>query len=320
MSSTQFPQFMNALSKDGQGKKIHLDLNGSSIIYRNVSEQTSVPNNAVLELFNGGFDYKGKGAIDTSCPFAVKDGASLIFNEMKVSAEDAKAIFFPSATASELIISNSEIQADSTFLVSTNGASSNKIRIQIENSTLEGTGICVLINVPSYTTVENSTLIGCTHALAVRTGNVNVKNSTLKTTETNADIFTYKNFAYGTMYAGGYWSQGNIFPAAVIVAGDYSKNDKGISYQGDVKIDLENVDLVSANADEVPTVLMASNDSTKTVSVCCDDTSVVGDIQLYGANWNGTGSNAGVTIANKGNITVNGKAATLESGKTKIGD
>lgn len=205
-------------------------------------------------------------------------------------------------------------------MLTTNGSSSKKVRISITKSTLKGEGTCFLVNTSSVTNIEDSTLVGCEHAVVVRSGEVEISNSTLSATETVPSVFDYKNFAAGTNYQGGYWNQGNILPAAVLVAGDYSKaNNNVYSYAGNVTVKMTNVKLNSADADKIPTVLMASSDPNKKISVDYDEASSVGNVTVYGSDWTPTEGNVGVTISSHDNtLYVNGKKATLVNGKTEI--
>lgn len=312
------------IESSGIGKHITIDLNNSFITSSgaNLSNMLCVPANGSLTLANGSVNIEhGKSASYTS--FGAKSGSSLILRDIDMTTSTAAV--YPSKDASEVIISNSTINAYG-YAVATNRLESSNIRISIDNSTLASTSCsAILVNTPSYTKIANSSITGVVHALIVRAGVVEVKDSILVTTDTEPGIYSYNNFAvtskndYGFQ---GYWKSGNTLPAGVIVAGDYAQADKNgvYAYSGDVTVTLTNVKLQSADSNTIPEILMASSDPSKNIKVNYDDTSSVGRVILYGTDWNGTGSNASVTIANKGNITVNGKVATLEGGKTKIGD
>lgn len=260
-----------------------------------------------LTLVNGKFEVN-HGAlknVGVTTIFQVNAGATLILNDIEINTENMAV--FPASTAGEVVISNCKINAG-YYALMTNGQSSHGVRITINNSELKA-DTCVLVNTQSGIFINDSTLTGEVHALVVRSGYASVKNSTLITTDNNPGVFSYKDFASGVEgFSGGFWQDGNKFPAATIVAGDYSTlNSKNeYPYKGNVTVYLQNVKLQSADETKVPHVLVAASDPEKTVELIYDSASIVNVLKRYGEDWCGTNQNVGVTIDNKGTIIVNG--------------
>lgn len=303
-------------SKGADAWKIKLD-DGSFSTYESNGktycheDRFTVAENGKLTIVNGKFDvehYDDKNYAVVTSVFQVNTGATLVLNDVNIDTVNVG--IFPAATASEVVIGNCKINAG-YYAVSTNGLTSNGVRITINNSELLAS-TCVLVNTQSGIFINDSTLTGKQHALAVRCGYASVKNSTLITTDAQPGIYSYNNFAYGYSF-NGFWKDGNTFPAATLVAGDYSKsNSEGAySYKGNVTVYLQNVKLQSADAAAVPNVLMAASDPEKTVALTYDSASNIGVLKLYGQDWAGTNGNEDVTINNQGTITVNGETKTL---------
>lgn len=302
-------------SKGADAWKIKLD-DDSFLIYEHdgkayhQEDRFTVAENGKLTIVNGKFDVEhcddNNDALVTSV-FQVDAGATLVLNDVDIDTVNIE--IFSAATASEVVIGNCKINAG-YYAVATNGLTSNGVRITINNSQLSALS-CVLVNTQSGIFINDSTLTGKVHALAVRCGYASVKNSALITTDAQPGIYSYNNFAYGYSF-NGFWKDGNTFPAATLVAGDYSKSKDGAySYKGDVTVYLQNVQLQSSNATAVPNVLMAASDPEKTVALTYDSASNIGVLKLYGRDWAGTNSNEGVTINNQGTITINGETKTL---------
>ena len=214
------------------------------------------------------------------------------------------AAVFPEGTASEIVIEDSVIEGGA-YGVGTNRAESHNISINIKNSSISALS-AVLINTASDTHISNSTITGIVHGIALRAGSLTIEDSTIVTTDTEPDIYSYKNFAYGYNFQG-YWGTGNTMPAGTIVLGDYAKaNSNGTySYSGNVSCTLKNTKLQTPGSDIIPEVLLASSDPSTIVSLTYDGTSTVGKCVLYGEIWEPTNDNVDVVIANKGTIKVN---------------
>lgn len=227
-------------SKGADAWKIKLD-DDSFLIYEHdgkayhQEDRFTVAENGKLTIVNGKFDVEhcddNNDALVTSV-FQVDAGATLVLNDVDIDTVNIE--IFSAATASEVVIGNCKINAG-YYAVATNGLTSNGVRITINNSQLSALS-CVLVNTQSGIFINDSTLTGKVHALAVRCGYASVKNSALITTDAQPGIYSYNNFAYGYSF-NGFWKDGNTFPAATLVAGDYSKSKDGAySYKGDVTV------------------------------------------------------------------------------------
>lgn len=305
-------------SKGADAWKIKLD-DGSFSTYESNGktycheDRFTVAENGKLTIVNGKFDvehYDDKNYAVVTSVFQVNTGATLVLNDVNIDTVNVG--IFPAATASEVVIGNCKINAG-YYAVSTNGLTSNGVRITINNSELLAS-TCVLVNTQSGIFINDSTLTGEVHALVVRCGYASVGNSTLITTDTIPGIFSYKALATNER---GTWIDGNGFPAATLVAGDYSKsNSEGAySYKGNVTVYLQNVKLQSADAAAVPNVLMAALDPDKTVALTYDSASTVDVLKIYGEDWVGLNTDTiqsqSATFKHNGTITVNGETKTL---------
>lgn len=291
------------------GKRITIDLNGGKLISNiNNSGGINVPDNGSLTLINGDVEITTKGG--SIAAIAPQTGSTLILRNIDLKSNGSPV--YPKGDASEVILDNCMVSGGS-FALATNGQYSDNVRITINNSELSAS-TCVLVNTQSRIFINDSTLTGEVHALVVRCGYASVGNSTLITTDTIPGIFSYKALATNER---GTWIDGNGFPAATLVAGDYSKsNSEGAySYKGNVTVYLQNVKLQSADAAAVPNVLMAALDPDKTVALTYDSASTVDVLKIYGEDWVGLNTDKiqsqSATFKHNGTITVNGETKTL---------
>ncbi len=301
----------------GTGKKITIDLNGGKLL----SDKTfvyngtdygyysiTIPVGGELTLMNGIVDITVDSGIYASMYLSA--GSSLVLKNVKYNTNGSALI--PYAEASEIVIENSTITS-STYALSTNRSVSRNIKITINNSTLIATDTsAVLINTPSDTIISNSVIQGSKNALILRAGMLEITNSTLISSSTDAGSFLYKDFMPST--GTGYWLSGATVPAGTLVLGDYHKaNDNGTHvYAGNVICNLYNTKLESVNNNNIPEVLLASIDSEKQVVLNYDDSSTIDEIKIYGDDWTPTQNNVRVTIKNVGSIKVNGEEKITE--------
>lgn len=272
-------------SKGADAWKIKLD-DGSFSTYESNGktycheDRFTVAENGKLTIVNGKFDvehYDDKNYAVVTSVFKVDAGATLVLNDVNIDTVNIG--IFPADTASEVVIGNCKINAG-YYAVATNGLTSNGVRITINNSQLSALS-CVLVNTQSGIFINDSTLTGEVHALAVRCGYASVKNSALITTETKPGDYSYTALAINSN--GTWYASGNYFPAATLVAGDYSPlstTTGDYHYKGNVTIYLQNVKLQSADATAVPNVLMAALDPDKTVALTYDSASTVDVLKI----------------------------------------
>ncbi|MBQ2944987.1 MAG: prepilin-type N-terminal cleavage/methylation domain-containing protein [Clostridia bacterium] len=316
----------------GVGKHITVDLNGATLSSTGTNARfvkdsngnwvkdadddyvmniIEVPKNAELVLTNGKIEID-HGNQPSLASITLDTGSKLVLRDVEIITTTAGVM--PAGTASEVVISNSKITA-ANYVLGTNRMESNNIRMVVTDSELTATGAtALLINAESDTHIINTKITGVVHAIAIRAGHLELKDSTLITTDTAPGIYACNNFAQGYNFKG-WWGTGNTIPAGTLVVGDYAKaNGNGsFSYSGNAVVEMYNTKLQSATPSEMPEILLASSDPAKTVSVTYDADCTVNNVALYGSDgwWAPTGDNVGVTIENKGTITVNGEAKTL---------
>lgn len=310
------------------GKHLTIDLNGNTItssgsnaVFTRTEDGTgwlkeedgdyvmnilTVPENGELILTNGKLDIQ-HGNQPALASIMTSTGSKLVLRDMEINTTTAGVM--PAGDAAEVVIENTTVNA-LNYALGTNRMESSNIRIVINNSNLSVThSTAVLINTNSDTHIYNSTITGVVHAIALRAGHLELKDSTLITTDDQPGIYAYDNFAAGYGF-NGYWGTGNTMPGGTLVVGDFAKAnpDGSYSYSGDAVVTMINTKLQSAASDKVPEILLASSDASKTVSVTYDEASVAGTAVAYGTIWNPTSDNVSVSITNVGTITVNGVA------------
>ena len=322
-----------AMKKDGgTGKDITLDLNGSTITSAGsyaaytkndagnwvvdadgdyVMNVLEVPANGELVLTNGSIDIQ-HGNQPALASIITGSGSSLILRDVDLSTTTAGVM--PAGDASEVIIDSCSISA-LNYALSTNRMESSNIHIVISNSDLSATyATAVMINTPADAHITNSKITGVVHGVILRSGALEIENSTIVVTDTAPGIYSANNFAQGYGF-NGFWGTGNTLPAGAIVVGDYTKPnpDGSFSYSGDSILKLSNTKLESAAGDDMPEILLAAYDPDKTVSVTYDESCTVGDIVVYGSVWDAAEGDDtyGLSFAHPGTITVNGEAKTL---------
>ncbi len=287
----------------GNGKDVTVDLNGGSINNEKHSNgyyyALTVPAGGTLTLTNGSMNLPEQGV--SSAALAVKAGSSLVLRDMEIVSNGAA--IYPESTASEIVIENCKITTTGAYGIGTNRSTSEHVRIVIKNSTISAPGYsAVFMNTSGEIVIEDSTIIGGIHGLAIRAGSAKVSNTTIKVTDTQPGIYSYKNFNGGA--AGGNWFGGNALPAAGIVIGCYFSDN---TYSGDATVELTNVKIETPDASVLPTVVMAARQNGKIASLIYDSASSVGDVKIYGQDWIG----AETTFTHNGTITVNGEERTL---------
>lgn len=317
MSTSEFSSLLSSMSVNGQGKKVHIDLNGGTISVDGRDGRGKfnfeVEKNGQVELTNGTYkvengdkyerDENGIYKIDkdgNSIPtylFRTAAGASLILRDIKIEGTAFCSIGAP-AESNEIILDNVSANVDSYYFVSSNGLTSSNLRIVISNSNLVNvSGLGVLINSTGVVYVDNTTIEAETHCIVTRTGTVEVNNSTLKITSEEAGIFKWNNFGMSLTYPefpdkskGSEqicpWGGGNAIPGGALVLGDYASSST--NYAGDVNCKLDNVTFDSVNTNEFPNILVAAKYG-KNVNLVYENTNP-GNVTFYGmvSSWYGS--------------------------------
>lgn len=308
---------------DGTGKSLSIDLNGSTLI----SNETlvlngtdygyygiTIPKGGALTLINGNIDIKTDNS--SSAALVVETDSTLVLKEITMKTNGSA--IYPSGAASEVIVENSFIEGG-TYALGTNNRYSNSIHICVLNSTLKAESCAMLVNVPSYITIDDSELIGGGWGLFVRSGFVEVNNTTIKTTDddtgsndsrynTSCEYFAYNQSASDIPY----WGQGAQAPYATLIVGDYSSHN---SYNHDTTCNLNNVKLVSANSAKVPEIIVAARPEGKDVVLNYDNSSAVGRTLIYGQGYvrkDVDGTTIKHVFSHKGTIQINGEEANAK--------
>ncbi len=281
----------------GNGKDVTVNLNGATISNEKHSNGyyygLTVPTGGSLTLVDGKVDVPMNSNADPG--LVISGGGYLVLRDMEITSNGAA--IFPESNASEVLIENCLITSTGGYAIGTNRITSDNIKVVIRNSTINCGLTAVFANCSSELVIEDSTIIGGVHGVVVRAGNATISNTTIKVTDTEPGIYSYKNFNGGA--AGGNWFGGNALAAAGIVIGCYYKDD---TYSGDANVTLNNVTIETPDATVLPTVVMAARMEGKNATLTYDDASNVGDIKIYGDDWAG----AETTFTHAGTITVNG--------------
>ena len=281
----------------GTGKNISIDLNGSNLSGGYYSLE--IPENGTLALVNGSLSMdEFSTTVSSIVGYA---GSSIVLRDMEITSTGSA--IFPKADASEVIIDNCKIVANGTYGIGTNRSTSRLIRVVINDSHIESKDCMgMLINTSGDISIDNSTVVGLVHGIVVRAGHVEIANSTIKATDTDPGIFSYKQFNSGKPM----WLSGNAIAAGTIVIGDYSS---GNSYSGDAVCNLINTKLETADSNIIPEIVLAARLSDKVASLTYDEASTVGRVVVYGEDFAYASGQA--KISHSGSITVNGEAKTL---------
>lgn len=293
-------------NESGTGKNIAIDLNGGKLTGGYYA--LNIPVGATLELVNGSLEMD---EFEVSESAIVGQSASRIIMRNMTVTSTGSAIF-PEGTASEIVLDGCTIIAEGPYGVATNRSTSNLIKIVIKDSYIESqfsTGL--FINTLADVNVENSTIVGVVHGIVCRAGHIKVSNSTIKATDTEPGIYSYKNFNSGRPN----WITGNAIAAGVITIGDYSN---GNSYSGDAVCTLVNTKLVTSDSDIIPEVVLAARLDDKVASITYDDASVVGRVVVYGEDF--TYADGQAQISHNGTITVNGEPQLFWAIPTGVGE
>lgn len=297
MSTSEFSSLLSSMRVNGQGKKVHIDLNGGTISVDGRGKYNfEVEKNGQVELTNGTYKVEN-GNIDGSYLFRTAAGASLILRDIKIEGKAFCSIGAP-VESNEIILDNVSANVDSIFFVSSNGLTSSNLRIVISNSNLVNVGgLGVLINCLGVVYVDNTTIEASIHCIVTRAGTVEVNNSTLKIIDEEAGIYKWNDFNHFPVYPVypddttcaekiWAWKDGNKFPGGALVLGDYS--NESTAYAGDVNCKLDNVTFDSVNTNEFPNILVAAKYG-KNVNLVYENTNP-GNVTFYGmvSSWYGS--------------------------------
>ena len=245
-------------------------------------------------------------AAGTNANFAIETGHSLTLDGVDgiVTVSANGSVFLVRGNEATLNIRNSNISTSGVYVIGTNASDAEingGVKISVEKSTLSDacdTGryahdnCAVMINVPGKLSIKDSTITAERQGVFVRSGTVNIENTTITTNS--------KYLNYGDYCCSKPWEDGDEAPYGALIIG---KNDKGTgnTYQGDISVTLANCTL-SANAD--------ANIGVHYFALFADKESSAND----NVNISGTVTVKAGRVVNKDNsVTMNVTGANIES-------
>ncbi len=253
-----------------------IDLNGHTIKDATISS-TLIDNGNRMIIKNGKVELAQNNYTDSI--IKVANGSTITLDNVEFTvAEKGTAILLENQNSTANIV-NSSITSTG-YAITTNASTEmhHGIYVNIKNSTINGSmaggGTPILINVPSTTTIEDSTINGYYHTIFARGGTMTIKDSTL-----NLTVGSYIE-PWMTYYDDGKdWKSGDVAPIAALVIG----NKKEDSYQYPTNVTLINTKITSQNdgttAVVPPTVFINGNSGVGLgATLTYDDQSEVGEI------------------------------------------
>lgn len=296
----------------GNGRDITLDLNGSSIV-GTAEYGITVPQNASLTFMNGTIDIKF--ADNQSFVMLVEPNAELALINVNIINSKGGGVAL-SCGSKKLVIDECEIKSKifgvDVFGADEHGTPDSHGTISISNSMISGdAALCANFEVDVE--ISNSKLIGVSQGAVFRNGTVDIKNSVIRVEGNVEDVPISSDFLKLPSEEG-CWQGGNYVPAAALVVGNYLKDDEA---EVNIGVKLANVTLESLSPDEIPEMLLAARSTLMKVNVEYDSASTINSeyVIVYGTNCPTSDT---VIIEHNGVITVNGKIAKLDDGKTVL--
>ena len=218
---------------------VTLDLNGNSLSVKsdaNAASGITVQSGATLTLANGTVKIDETTNKTEHAGLSVIPGGSLTLDNVNLDTSEATGIFVQNeenaTEATELIINNSQIEANA-YCVGTNAYIENQlVNISITDSILNGNGeTALMINVPGELNAANTTFIGGMQSVIVRGGGITAtfNGCGFENNVTYNGKFGWQaglNSATGVWMGNrplNKWDQGNCIPMACLTIG----NDKG---------------------------------------------------------------------------------------------
>ena len=280
----------------------NIDCGGNTITFDLGTSGTSlndlyIKGNETVRISNGPIEFKGEG-------FAVADGASLSLEKVVVNMENeaSQSAIFPSGTASEINLLNTQIYTGSWYGITTNanGTSSWDVVIRIENSSVIATnGPGILVNVPCTVIAENSTIQGNGIGVCIRGGKATFERCEIIESGDNSGFADYLpefsispyNPPYKDTFANG-WGQGNMVQFGGLIVGDW--NAGAYNYDASCTLINTTVTVNDVIAEQMP-VIYLSQDGNNTTTLNYDSSVSAASVTINSA-----------TNLTRGTIYVNG--------------
>lgn len=214
------------------GGNATLDLNGNTLTAK---KDIVVNGGGTLEITNGKVlcnKVDGK----RSHVAAIGGGTTITLDNAVIEGED-DGLFIQNdgnSVGPTLNVKNSSITAK-TYCISTNAATSDhyNVVINVENSILVGNSV-IMANIPSIVNIKNCTVLGGYHGVIVRSGTVNIEDTT---------IFSASDASVTDYFETRNWGSGNMVELASLTVG----NRNG-GYVGNAECNLKNVTILRNGA------------------------------------------------------------------------
>ena len=235
---------------------VDIDLNGFTLTFKTSQEFGLDKENPVeqhVRFKDGGMNILMPAGSGGRLPtaFQIDSTSSLTLENVEVQSL-AHTTFYVVGNQATLNVTNCHMETTpgntyQNFLISTNSSNTPPhygVVINVKDSYLKAafsdgwTVTPIMLNVPGNLTIENSTLIGERHALAVRGGTAVVKDSVLLRPYAYEDEATYEDY-YLT-----HWGDSTNIPFAALFVGN--KVDS-TSYQYPAEVTLVNTEMTSCD-------------------------------------------------------------------------
>ena len=247
MSSSNFDSALDTYYNDGN-KELIIDL-GQNTLTLTGGQSIEIQADKSLTIKNGYITTAGY-ANGVSAVFAPQGGTSFILDNVTMTTNGTAIYAAGNATAIE--IRDSSITAG-VYVVGTNASTnpdtgdliySNCVNITIYNSRLEATyyqnpeerDTCtILLNVPGTLDIDESTIIGGSHAIILRGGDIHINNSNVSIVDPPSGY---------DVYEGQDWESGNGVPSAAITVGN-----RNVAYKYEVSCEITNTTVSAPDGD-----------------------------------------------------------------------
>ena len=263
------------------------------------TQNTTVNGYSTLNLVYGSLVFNNMEAVHAASLLPITGSTVTLDNVILTSNGTA---LYPRGDAAAVNVFNNSVVEGGAYAIGTNAGSTNNynVIVTIKDSTVQtkfdgettGGGTAILFNVPGTLNVENSTVAGVQNAVAARVGTVNIKSSTLTTTEQQL----YPNFDSFMVGANAEWDTGNAFPYATLLVGNKPNMDgSNDGYQNAATVTVTGT-IITSNNDKVPAIYIWGN-ATEEIGAT---------LTVDEFTWtNKTGNLAGDPAGAYGDVTVN---------------
>lgn len=248
----------------------------------------TIKEGAALEFLNGEISAMNITKA-SSAAITIEEGSSITLNG--IIFETSGVGLYPRGNAASVTVENSKIKAKNSFAVSTNAATNDnhKVQINLNNSEFIGKSP-ILINVPCELNMTECSVNGSMHGVIVRGGTAYINDCTIAQSGSTADAASMAGYFDNKM-----WGQGNTVNLAALTIGN--KHETSYQYSTYVKMTGTTLNVTSP----LPAVYAYANkDAENGVTLIYEDCTINGDV-VYGNN------SKNITV---NNVEMNGKYYT----------